>query len=157
MNNYHSALNIGIVTIAGSWLAIKISALIGGWDYYLNVLVGFMAIDYITGLMYAISIHNLASRKSLRGIRKKVGMLLLVFAGYWLDVVLGDPDSKVLRNLIIMMLIATEGISFGENLVKLGVPVPEVFIRMLDTFNVQKSREDKKDDKDQGHHQHHQP
>ncbi|WP_167815257.1 phage holin family protein [Sporolactobacillus shoreae] len=139
----HSNLFIGVLSVVCAWVINKAAYFIGGIDNLVIGLVVFMGIDYATGLIYAGSIHDLASRKSLRGIRKKVGMLLLVAAGYWLDVVLGDQSSEVMRNLIIMMLVATEGISIVENLIKLGVDVPDVFKGMLETFDVKHVGEDK--------------
>lgn len=145
LEKYHGNLIIGVLSVIFAWIMAKVSYFIGGIDNLVIGLVVFMAIDYTTGLIYAGSVHNLASRKSLRGVRKKVGMLLLVAAGYWLDMVLGDPDSKVMRNLIIMMLVATEGISIVENLVKLGVNVPDAFKGVLETFDVKHVGDDEKD------------
>lgn len=134
MGNYNTNFWVGICSGIIAFIIGKAAFLIGGFDNALAGLVVFMCVDYTTGILYAGSIHNIASRKSLNGIRKKISMLLLVLAGHWLDIVSGS--GGFMRNTIIMLLVATEGISIVENLGKMGIRVPKVFQDTFATFHV---------------------
>ena len=58
----------------GGWLGY----FLGGCDGLLYALIAFVVIDYITGVMCAISNHTLSSEVGFKGICRKVLIFLLV-------------------------------------------------------------------------------
>ena len=99
-----------------------IFAAIGGWLGY--ALVVFVAVDYVTGVMCAISDKKLSSEVGFKGICRKVLIFLLVGIANILDVqVIGT--GSVLRTAVIFFYLSNEGVSLLENAAHLGLPVPE--------------------------------
>lgn len=109
-----------VFTGIGGWLGY----FLGGWDGLLYALIAFVAIDYVTGVMCAISNHTLSSEVGFKGICRKVLIFLLVGIGSILDAhVIGS--GSVLRTAFIFFYISNEGVSILENAARLGLPVPE--------------------------------
>lgn len=109
-----------IFTGIGGWLGY----FLGGWDGLLYALIAFVVIDYITGVMCAISDKTLSSEVGFKGIYRKVLIFLLVGIAHILDVnVIGS--GGVLRTAVIFFYISNEGVSLLENATHLGLPVPE--------------------------------
>ena len=133
------------------WNTIQlIFAAVGGWRGYflggcdglLYALIAFVAIDYITGVMCAISDKTLSSEVGFKGICRKVLIFLLVGIGNILDVqVLGSPG--VLRTAVIFFYLSNEGVSLLENAAHLGLPVPDAIKTVLEQLHDR--AEDKKD------------
>lgn len=126
------------LAITGSFLA----NLLGGWDITLQVLIGFMAIDYITGWLVAGVFHKsnksesgtLSSKAGFKGLVKKGCVLLLVALGVLLDSVIG---RDFVRMAICLFFIANEGLSILENLGLMGVPFPAFLKNMLEALKKQ--------------------
>lgn len=109
-----------IFAAIGGWLGY----FVGGCDGLLYALIAFVVIDYLTGIMCAISDHTLSSEVGFRGICRKVLIFLLVGIANILDIhVLGN--GSVLRTAVIFFYISNEGVSLLENAAHLGLPVPE--------------------------------
>ena len=109
-----------VFTGIGGWLGY----FLGGWDGLLYALIAFVVIDYVTGVMCAISNHTLSSEVGFKGICRKVLIFLLVGIGSILDAhVIGS--GSVLRTAVIFFYISNEGVSILENAAHLGLPVPE--------------------------------
>ena len=109
-----------VFTGIGGWLGY----FLGGWDGLLYALIAFVAIDYVTGVMCAISNHTLSSEVGFKGICRKVLIFLLVGIGSILDAhVIGS--GSVLRTAVIFFYISNEGVIILENAARLGLPVPE--------------------------------
>lgn len=109
-----------IFAAVGGWLGY----FVGGCDGLLYALIAFVVIDYLTGIMCAISDHTLSSEVGFRGICRKVLIFLLVGIANVLDIhVLGN--GSVLRTAVIFFYISNEGVSLLENAAHLGLPVPE--------------------------------
>jgi toxin secretion/phage lysis holin len=83
-----------------------------------------VVVDYITGLMRAITEKSLSSRIGAKGIVKKVLIFLLVGIANLADVYL-LTGGEALRTAVIFFYIANEGISLLENATAIGLPVPE--------------------------------
>ena len=66
-----------IFAAIGGWLGW----FLGGFDGLLYALVAFVAVDYITGVMCAISDKNLSSSVGFKGICRKVLIFTLVGIG----------------------------------------------------------------------------
>ena len=104
--------------------------LLGGVDGFLYALIAFVAIDYITGVMCAISDKSLSSEVGFRGICRKVLIFILVGVGNLLDVyILGE--AGVLRTAVIFFYLSNEGVSLLENTSRLGLPIPEKLKEIL--------------------------
>ena len=88
-----------VFTAIGGWLGW----FLGGCDGLLFALIAFVVIDYITGVMCAVSDHTLSSEVGFRGICRKVLIFLLVGIANILDVqVIGT--GSVLRTAVIFFL-----------------------------------------------------
>jgi toxin secretion/phage lysis holin len=104
----------------GGWLGY----FLGGCDGLLIALVVFAVVDYITGVMCAISDQKLSSEVGFRGICRKVLIFVLVGAGHILDTqVIGD--GSILRTAVIFFYLSNEGVSLLENAAHLGLPIPK--------------------------------
>ena len=96
---------------------------LGGFDGFLYALIAFTVIDYITGVMCAITDKNLSSAVGFKGICRKVLIFTLVGIGNIVDVyVLGQ--GGVLRTAVIFFYLSNEGVSIMENTAHLGLPIP---------------------------------
>lgn len=127
-----------IFTAVGGWLGW----FLGGSDGLLFALIAFVVIDYITGVMCAISDKKLSSAVGFKGICKKVLIFALVGGGHILDAfVIGS--GSVLRTAIIFFYLSNEGVSFVENCAHLGLPVPQ---KLKDVLEQLHNRAEKGDD-----------
>lgn len=114
----------------GGWLGW----FLGGCDGLLYALLAFVAVDYITGLMCAVTDHSLSSEVGFRGICRKVLVFLLVGIANILDVqVIGT--GSVLRTAVVFFYISNEGISLLENAGHLGLPIPEKMKAVLEQLH----------------------
>ena len=119
-----------IFAAVGGWLGY----FLGGGDGLLYALIDFVAIDYITGVMCAISDKTLSSEVGFKGICRKVLIFLLVGIGNIIDVqVLGSPG--VLRTAVIFFYLSNEGVSLLENAAHLGLPVPDAIKTVLEQLH----------------------
>lgn len=119
-----------IFAAIGGWLGY----FLGGCDGLLYALIAFVVIDYLTGIMCAISDHTLSSEVGFRGICRKVLIFLLVGIANILDIhVLGN--GSVLRTAVIFFYISNEGVSLLENAAHLGLPVPEKIKDVLEQLH----------------------
>ena len=121
-----------------------LASVLGGWDGALATLLGFMAVDYVTGLLVAGVFHRsdksdsgaLSSNAGFRGLTKKGVMLLMVLLGARLDAFLG---LSFFRDSVIIAFLTNELISILENAGLMGIPIPAALRRALDLL---RSRED---------------
>lgn len=113
-----------IFAVVGTTLA----KMLGGWDMALHVLICTILLDYVTGVLVAISRKQLSSEIGYKGLLKKMMILLLVYLAVLLEKATG---TDVIRLLVILFYIANEGISVLENAGKLGVPYPEPLKNIL--------------------------
>ena len=103
-------------------------------------LVAFMVLDYISGILAAISVRKLSSKVGFKGIAKKLLILVFVSVGHITDTyVLGGVP--VAMTAVILFYIANEGISIVENASVLGLPVPQKIKNVLEQIK-NKSGED---------------
>lgn len=120
----------------GGWLGY----FVGGCDGLLYALIAFVIIDYVTGVMCAVSDHRLSSAVGFRGICRKVLIFLLVGAGHLLDAfVFGEIG--VLRTAVIFFYISNEGISLLENAGHLGLPIPSKIKTVLEQLHDRAEKE----------------
>ena len=101
-----------------------ITWLFGCWDVAMIVLISFMVIDYITGFIKAWYTKTLSSDTGLRGIARKFLIIVVLIVAVLLDRLL-NTGTWVFRTLACYFYIANEGLSILENIVELGLPVPD--------------------------------
>ena len=101
----------------------------GDWDVALQCLVIAIALDYISGIIKAFINKELSSKIGLKGILKKVGVLVIVALAVLLDKITGGTGA--IRTLVIYYFVANEGLSIIENLGEAGLPIPDVIKKAL--------------------------
>ena len=116
------------------------SFLFGGWSALLNILLAFVAIDYITGCIASGVQGKLNSQVGWKGIAKKVAIFFIVAVAHMIDVALGG-NSHMIRDAAIFFYLANELLSITENAGRIGVPVPQ---KLLSAVEVLKGKEDGK-------------
>jgi toxin secretion/phage lysis holin len=104
----------------GGWLGYAL----GGYDGFLYALIGFMVVDYATGVMCAILDKKLSSVVGFRGIFKKVLILIMVGIAHAIDHNLIGTGESV-RTAVVMFYLSNEGVSLLENAARIGLPIPE--------------------------------
>ena len=129
MKEFWNTIQLAFAAVGG-WLGY----FLGGCDGLLYALIAFVAIDYITGVMCAISDKTLSSEVGFKSICRKVLIFLLVGIGNIIDVqVLGSPG--VLRTAVIFFYLSNEGVSLLENAAHLGLPVPDAIKTVLEQLH----------------------
>lgn len=107
---------------------------LGGIDGFLYALIAFTVIDYITGVMCAITDKKLSSSVGFKGICRKVLIFTLVGIGNIVDVYVLGQDG-VLRTAVIFFYLSNEGVSILENSAHLGLPIPEKLKEVLEQLH----------------------
>ena len=126
-----------IFTGIGGWLGY----FLGGWDGLLYALIAFVVIDYITGVMCAVTDKKLSSSVGFKGICRKVLIFTLVGIGNIVDVyVLGQ--GGVLRTAVIFFYLSNEGVSILENSAHLGLPIAEKLKEVLEQLHDREGKND---------------
>ncbi len=129
MKEFWNTIQLAFAAVGG-WLGY----FLGGCDGLLYALIAFVAIDYITGVMCAISDKTLSSEVGFKGICRKVLIFLLVGIGHIVDAqVIGS--GGVLRTAVIFFYLSNEGVSFIENAAHLGLPVPDKLKAVLEQLH----------------------
>ena len=114
---------------------------LGGVDGFLYALIAFTVIDYITGVMCAVTDKNLSSSVGFKGICRKVLIFTLVGIGNIVDVyVLGQ--GGVLRTAVIFFYLSNEGVSILEHSAHLGLPIPEKLKEVLEQLHDREGKND---------------
>ena len=119
----------------GGWLGY----FLGGADGLLIALIMLAVLDYVTGVMCAVSDKKLSSAVGARGIFKKMLIFMLVGVGHIVDTHVVGTGSA-LRSAVICFYLSNEGLSVLENAAHLGLPVPE---KLKDILTQLHNRSDK--------------
>ncbi len=121
-------------------LGTLISHLVGDITPEFSTLFLFMVIDILTGFITASVFKSsdktesggLSSKAMLKGVCKKVGMLLLIIVAYRLDIILA---TTYVKTAVIISLLVVEILSIIENLTLMGVPIPKAITNALTVLN----------------------
>ena len=131
-----------------------IAGLYGGWSAMLTILVVMMDIDYLTGVLVAITGKSgktenggLSSKVGFVGIAKKGVIMLIVLLATLLDKAIGNT-SMVFQSATVFYYIANEGLSVLENADLLGIKTPKFIHQRLEVIRDQNDKPP--DDNDQG-------
>lgn len=112
---------------------------VGGVDGFMYALLTFVVVDYLTGMMVAVIERRISSQVGFKGIFKKVLIFVLVGIAHIIDIHLIGNGSAI-RTAVIFFYTANEGISIIENAAKIGLPIPQKLIDVLE----QLKKEEKK-------------
>lgn len=126
----------------GGFIGTLISYSVNGLGIAVTVLIGFMAIDYITGILSGIVNHNLNSRIGVNGIIRKIYYLMLVGSIYLLAFVI--PGIEYAGDGAAIAFCVLEFISITENGTKMGLPTPNFIKNILAIVKDHAGEEDSK-------------
>lgn len=128
-----------VLVVAGISAYLKIIAI------PIIILIAVMIVDYATGLICAKKNAKLSSRIGIIGIVKKVCYLALVGVGATVDYILCTVSSQLgiesnavmtFGVLVTVWLIINELISILENLSKIGVPMPNFLMKLVEKLKI---------------------
>ncbi len=123
-----------VFTAVGGWLGWFLGWFLGGYDGLLYALIDFVVIDYVTGVMCAISDKNLSSKVGFKGVCRKVLIFMLVGIANILDIqVIGT--GSLLKTAVIFFYISNEGISLLENAGHPSLPIPQKVKAVLEQLH----------------------
>lgn len=117
MDKLFNSISIGLGVIGG-----LIVSFLGGWDGLAITLVSLLVLDYVTGVLKAIYNKELSSEIGIKGIIRKVLILIVVGVAVLLETNFGIP---AIREIVMMFFIANEGISLLENVAQMGIKIPD--------------------------------
>lgn len=137
-------IKVWIMSVIGI-VGATITQFLGGWDTSMQTLFIFMAIDYLSGLGIAALLRKspksengaLESKAGWDGLLKKGMTLLIVLIAYRLDLMLG---TTFIRTGVIIAYISNEAISIIENAGIIGLPVPEIIKKSIETLREQSEK-----------------
>ena len=132
------AVNQAVLAVLGGWIGYYL----GGCDGLIFLLATCVIIDYITGVMCAISDKRLSSAVGFKGICRKVLIFLLVGLANLIDIYVVKSGS-VVRTAVIFFYISNEGVSLLENAGHLGLPIPEKLKAVLEQLHDRAEKEEK--------------
>lgn len=114
-----------------------IGNLVGGFDKLFIALIVCMVVDYFSGILVAAVFKKspktesgaLESNAGLKGLVKKIFILLIVAVSVQIDIVL---NSSFVRNAVILGFIANEALSIIENGGLMGFKYPPALVNAID-------------------------
>ena len=95
--------------------------LLGGWDILISTLIILMCLDFATGYLKGYYNKNLSSQTGIKGIIKKVCILIIVSVAVMCEKI-GIP---AMREMTIMFFVVNEALSILENASEIGLPIPD--------------------------------
>lgn len=105
-----------------------IVSFLGGLDGLITTLIALMVLDYVTGVLKSIYNKKLSSEIGIKGIIRKVLMLIVIGVTWLIQNNLGIP---AIREMVIMFFIANEAISLLENIAQMGIKIPNKLTSIL--------------------------
>lgn len=117
------------------YLTVGIGALVGflgGLDQLLTALIVLIILDYVSGFLGAAVHGQLKSNTGFKGIAKKVFILFLVAAAHVIDGIIGT--NAMFREAVLFFFIANELLSLVENAGNIGLPVPKILNKAVETL-----------------------
>ena len=121
------------------------TTLLGGWDRALEILLIFIALDYLTGIGAAMKTKTLKSSIGFEGLMKKATIFLVVILAAQLDRITGNA-AGVFRTATAFFFISNEGLSILENVGEMGVKLPAfiagALTKLRDESDVKGSKND---------------
>lgn len=109
-------------SIVGGIVGGFLCQVLGGWDVILKALVALVILDYITGVLKAVSTKTLSSAVGFKGLIRKIVIFIVIATAVIVQSVIGDAIP--LREIVIIFFVCNEGISLLENASEF-VPIPK--------------------------------
>lgn len=133
--------------IKGACLVVgAIAGLYGEWTTALSILAIMMGVDYITGVLVAITGRSpktdgggLSSKVGFVGIARKGFIMLIVLVATQLDRAISN-SNMVFQTATVFYYIANEGLSILENADLMGVPFPAFIRERLESMRESKDK-----------------
>ena len=123
------------------------TTLLGGWDRALEILLIFIALDYLTSIGAAMKTKTLKSSIGFEGLMKKATIFLVVILAAQLDRITGNA-AGVFRTATAFFFISNEGLSILENVGEMGVKLPAFIAGALTKLRDENDVKGSKDDGD---------
>ena len=123
------------------------TTLLGGWDRALEILLIFIALDYLTGIGAAMKTKTLKSSIGFEGLMKKATVFLVVILAAQLDRITGNA-AGVFRTATAFFFISNEGLSILENVGEMGLKLPAFIAGALTKLRDESDVKGSKDDGD---------
>ncbi|HHB2481321.1 TPA: holin family protein [Bacillus cereus] len=121
-------LNEVSVIFAGGMTGL--TALLGGWDKPLQVIVACVILDILTGMLKGWRDKSFSSRRMREGFTTKIGYFIVIMLATMFDGLMPET-APLLRTVAVWFYIFVEGVSVLENLASLGVPIPQGIVDRL--------------------------
>lgn len=112
--------------------ASVVTFLLGQYDLPLKILIAAILLDFVSGSLKAIYFRKIDSSIGVKGIIKKVNILLCVMIAHLTDTITG---TEIARNPIIFCFVANEFWSVAENSTQMGLKVPSILKDRLSQVN----------------------
>lgn len=126
-----------IVRKDGMGMANYIIELLGGMDNLLSALVVFIVINYITDIFVAIAEKERHFKVFLlKNVFKKAAIFILVIISNTVGTII--ESNCAIRMAVILFYISNEGLAILENINRLGVPLPQILIEILNQLRTKK-------------------
>ena len=130
------------LTIITTGILAIFTYLFGSFDILIQGAFMFIVLDFTTGLVKAWHNGEVSSNKSRKGLLKKTMFLSMILIGHWLDKISLIPDNSMsFRTLVLVFIIANEGISILENISEMGVPIPRFLKKAFERLDKRKDEE----------------
>lgn len=102
----------------------------GGVDKFLSALIVFMVISYIAEIFLVIVGEEKRSGAFLlKNMVKKAAIFILVIISNIVGTII--ESSYAIRTTVILFYISNEGLAILKNINRLGVPLPQILVKML--------------------------
>ena len=130
------------LTIITTGILAIFTYLFGSFDILIQGAFMFIVLDFTTGLVKAWHNGEVSSNKSRKGLLKKTMFLSMILIGHWLDKISLIPDNSMsFRTLVLVFIVANEGISILENISEMGVPIPRFLKKAFERLDKRKDEE----------------
>lgn len=120
------------------------------------VLVAVMTLDYVTGLLCGFlgkspktETGGLSSKTAFEGLLKKVLILIVVGLAALVDhavTVSAGIEMAAVTGACSLWFVASEGLSIIENAAAIGVPIPQILLKALESIRSRGQAQEKEDE-----------
>ncbi|MCM1236486.1 MAG: phage holin family protein [Ruminococcus flavefaciens] len=104
--------------------------LLGGIDKFLSALIVFIVINYMTEILLVIVGDEKRSNVFfMKNIFKKAAIFILVIVSNVVGTII--ESNCAIRTTVILFYISNEGLAILKNINRLGVPLPQILVEIL--------------------------
>lgn len=118
-------------------MANYIIQLLGGIDKFLSALIAFMVISYIAEILLVIVGEEKRSNVFLlKNMFKKAAIFIPVIVSNIIGTII--ESNYAIRTTVILFYISNEGLAILKNINRLGVPLPQTLVEILNRLGDRK-------------------